>query len=134
MTEHAADQLVLVIRPEHAGQRADRVLLALLGEAGLSITRAEVQRWMDAGNVLLDGAPIRRARPLPVGARLVVRPMPPPQSTVSPDPSVRFVLVHEDQHLLVVDKPAGLVVHPARGNWTGTLVAGLLAHLHRDAL
>jgi len=44
-----------------------------------------------------------------------------------PDPSVRFAVVHEDPHLIVVDKPAGLVVHPARGHRTGTLVQGLLA-------
>jgi 23S rRNA pseudouridine1911/1915/1917 synthase len=134
MTEQAAARLVLVVRPEHAGQRADKVLVALLEEAGQAVTRAEAQRWMAAGQVLLDGAPIRRARPLPVGASLTVCPMAPPTSAVIPDPSVQFTVVHEDEHLLVVDKPAGLVVHPARGNWTGTLVAGLLARQDRASL
>jgi 23S rRNA pseudouridine1911/1915/1917 synthase len=64
---------------------------------------------------------------LPVGTTLVVEPMAPPLSRAEPDASVQFTVVYEDAHLLVVDKPAGLVVHPAKGHPRGTLVNGLLA-------
>lgn len=62
------------------------------------------------------------------GTEVDVDPAPEPATTVTPDPSVRFRVVFEDEHLIVVDKPAGLVVHPAKGNWEGTLVHGLAAH------
>jgi 23S rRNA pseudouridine1911/1915/1917 synthase len=58
---------------------------------------------------------------------LEVEPSEPPPSTAVPDPSVKFEVLHEDEHLIVVDKPAGVVVHPARGHASGTLVNGLLA-------
>jgi 23S rRNA pseudouridine1911/1915/1917 synthase len=63
-----------------------------------------------------------------VGAVVTIRLGPRLHSAASPDPTVPFEVVYEDEHLLVVDKPAGLVVHPARGHWDGTLVHGLLAH------
>src|SRR5690606_30177840 len=64
-----------------------------------------------------------------IAARVVVevRPASPPPTAATPDPSVVFGVVYEDSDLLVVDKPAGLVVHPGRGHPTGTLVNGLLA-------
>lgn len=62
------------------------------------------------------------------GTEVDVDPAPEPATTVTPDASVRFRVVFEDEHLIVVDKPAGLVVHPAKGNWEGTLVHGLAAH------
>jgi 23S rRNA pseudouridine1911/1915/1917 synthase len=61
------------------------------------------------------------------GCQLEVEPSERPPSTAVPDPSVRFEVLYEDPHLIVVDKPAGLVVHPARGHASGTLVNGLLA-------
>ncbi len=86
-----------------------------------------MQRWIAEGRVLVDGATATASRPVPVGAEVRVRPAPPPPSDAEPDPSVEIVVVFEDAHLLVIDKPAGLVVHPARGHAGGTLVNGLLA-------
>jgi 23S rRNA pseudouridine1911/1915/1917 synthase len=77
--------------------------------------------------VLVDGAPARASAKVAVGARIEVSPEPPERTTAAPDASVAFRVVHEDAHLLVIDKPAGLVVHPARGHAGGTLVNGLLA-------
>jgi 23S rRNA pseudouridine1911/1915/1917 synthase len=119
--------LQLRIGPEQAGQRADKALHALLRAQGMHITRAELQRWMADGKVTADGKPVDRSAKLKNGALLTVVPAPPPLSEALPDPAVHFGLVHEDEHLLVVDKPAGLVVHPARGHADGTLVNGLLA-------
>jgi 23S rRNA pseudouridine1911/1915/1917 synthase len=64
---------------------------------------------------------------LRAGSRLEVEPSEPPPSQATPDASVSFQVLYEDPHLIVIDKPAGLVVHPARGHASGTLVNGLLA-------
>lgn len=91
-------------------------------------TRGEVQRWVEAGRVLVDGrAAAKSGERVRAGASLSVDPLPPPTTDARPDPSVPFRVVYEDDWLLVVDKPAGVVVHPSRGHPDGTLVNGLLA-------
>ena len=101
----------------------DKVLVRLLPD----VSRATVQRWISEGRVKLDGKICRPKQLVRGGAKLEVEPSEPPPSAAVPDPSVSFQVLHEDAHLIVVDKPAGLVVHPARGHATGTLVNGLLA-------
>jgi 23S rRNA pseudouridine1911/1915/1917 synthase len=102
-------------------------VVELLARAGRPETRATVQRWIERGRVLVGGAPGRASAKVAAGALVEISPEPPPPSTAVPDASVTFRVVHEDAHLLVIDKPAGLVVHPARGHAGGTLVNGLLA-------
>lgn len=91
------------------------------------VSRATVQRWIAEGRVKIDGKICRPKQLVRGGSRLEVEPSEPPPSSAVPDPSVRFQVLHEDPHLIVVDKPAGVVVHPARGHASGTLVNGLLA-------
>ena len=91
------------------------------------VSRATVQRWIAEGRVKVDGNICRQKQQVRGGAKLEVEPSEPPPSTATPDASVTFDVLHEDAHLIVVDKPAGLVVHPARGHASGTLVNGLLA-------
>jgi 23S rRNA pseudouridine1911/1915/1917 synthase len=91
------------------------------------VSRATVQRWISEGRVKIDGNICRAKQLVRGGAKLEVEPSEPPPSTAVPDPDVPFQVLHEDPHLIVVDKPAGVVVHPARGHATGTLVNGLLA-------
>lgn len=91
------------------------------------VSRATIQRWISEGRVKVDGRICRPKSQVRAGARLEVEPSEPPPSDAVPDPSVAFQVLHEDAHLIVVDKPAGLVVHPARGHASGTLVNGLLA-------
>ncbi len=91
------------------------------------VSRGEVQRWIEAGRVLKAGAPCRAKDMAAPGDVLEVEPLAPPASAAVPDASVQLDVLHEDDALLVVNKPAGLVVHPARGHWSGTLVNGLLA-------
>jgi 23S rRNA pseudouridine1911/1915/1917 synthase len=86
-----------------------------------------VQRWISEGRVKLDGKICRPKQLVRGGSQLEVEPSEPPPSTALPDPDVKFAVLYEDPHLIVVDKPAGLVVHPARGHASGTLVNGLLA-------
>ncbi len=69
---------------------------------------------------------MRASAAVPAGAEVTVRPEPPEPTSAEPDASIAITVVYEDAHLLVVDKPAGLVVHPARGHASGTLVNALL--------
>jgi 23S rRNA pseudouridine1911/1915/1917 synthase len=86
-----------------------------------------VQRWIDEGRVQVNGKACRAKDAVGPGDVIDVEPGPPPVSHAEPDPNVSLRVLHEDEELLVVDKQAGLVVHPARGHATGTLVNGLLA-------
>lgn len=119
--------LVLTVTAEHAGMRVDKAVAELACRAGRPATRADVQRWIGAGRVHVDGRLVTKRAILALGARIEVDPLPPPTSQAEPDAAVRFDVVYEDESLVVVDKPAGLVVHPARGHRGGTLVNGLLA-------
>lgn len=86
-----------------------------------------MQRWISEGRVKVDGKICRPKQLVRGGSRLEVEPSEPPPTTAVPDASVPFQVLFEDAHLIVVDKPAGVVVHPARGHASGTLVNGLLA-------
>jgi len=108
---------------EHAGERLDKVLARLMP----GTSRSTLQRWVAESRVLVDGKPCRQRDVARAGSVVEVEPGPPPPSRAEPDASVPFAVLYEDEHLVVVDKPAGVVVHPARGHRTGTLVAGLLA-------
>jgi 23S rRNA pseudouridine1911/1915/1917 synthase len=113
-----------VVPPALAGERVDRVVSMLTGRS-----RSEVADLVSAGEVLLDGRPVPN-RSLRVSEGQVLEVALAAPTTVPEllaDPAVELVVVHEDEALLVVDKPAGLVVHPGAGQPTGTLVHGLLA-------
>lgn len=106
------------------GERVDRVVAMLTG-----LSRAVAAALVDAGGVLLDGTVVpARSQRVATGQVLVVHDVPEPTIRLpEPDPSVPFGVVFEDEHLLVVDKPAGVVAHPGNGVGGGTLVHGLLA-------
>jgi len=101
---------------------------AAFGAAGVP-SRAALQRWIDAGWVTTDGRACRSADKLREGDELRVRlaDVAAPRTTARPEEGIAFRVLHTDDDLIVVDKPAGLVVHPARGHASGTLVNGLLA-------
>lgn len=104
------------------GQRVDRVV-ALVAE----VSRSAAAELLATGQVLLDGAPAERAsQKVAAGSRLVVH-VTETDRTIVPDPGLAVPLVHTDDSVLVVDKPAGMVVHPGSGVHEGTLVHGLLA-------
>ena len=106
-----------------AGERLDR-FLAGLPEIG---SRAVAERLLESGGVLVDGRSRLKSLKLAGGEELEFEPPPAPSSTLVPE-AMDLAVPYEDEHLLVVDKPAGLVVHPAPGHASGTLVHGLLAH------
>ena len=107
--------------------RLDKVLATLIAADSPGVTRGAVQRWIDEGRVQVNGKACRAKDAVGPGDVIEVDPGPPPASRAEPDPNVSLRVLHEDEELLVVDKQAGLVVHPARGHATGTLVNGLLA-------
>jgi 23S rRNA pseudouridine1911/1915/1917 synthase len=120
MPEPEFDQIV---DRESTGLRLDQYLAQPLG------SRARAARLIGAGLVTVDGRSAQKRRSVTGGQRVVVLPEPEPdwaaaQSTDS-GPSALFTIVYEVDHLLVVDKPAGVVVHPARGHQTGTLAQAL---------
>jgi 23S rRNA pseudouridine1911/1915/1917 synthase len=102
-----------------AGERADKVVAALAG-----VSRSQARRLLEAGRVIWDGRPIGPRDTLPAGAALLVDT--PPAVVLQPE-VVPFAVRYEDEHLAVVDKPPGVVVHPGAGrSGGGTLAAGLL--------
>lgn len=119
---------VLVAAAFH-GQRLDKVL----AHAAPEFSRNHLQGLVDAGHVQVDNTTcMHNARRMRQGQRVAIVLMPTAESQAfRPEPMALRVL-HEDEHVLVIDKPAGLVVHPAAGHWSGTLLNGLLAR-YRDA-
>ena len=116
-----AERAEFTVGAAEAGARLDVVLAA---RAGLS--RAAAQRLLAGGEVTVDGRPARKRDVVRAG-QVVRYPVPEAgPSPLAPEP-VPFTVVYEDPWLLVVDKPAGVVVHPAPGHEHGTLVHGLLA-------
>ena len=114
---------LFVLAAGEPAERVDRALARLMPD----VSRATVQRWIGEGRVKLDGKICRAKQLVRAGSKLEVEPSDPPPSRATPDASVAFRVLYEDAHLVVIDKPAGLVVHPARGHASGTLVNGLLA-------
>ena len=112
--------------PAHLhGERLDKAVVALAPE----FSRSHLQTLIEAGHVWLDDAPAPTAsRKVRAGQKLEVELVPTAQSRAFRAESMALAIVHEDEHVIVVDKPAGLVVHPAAGHWSGTLMNGLLAH------
>src|SRR6202035_2018063 len=89
-------------------------------------SRSRLQSWIESERVRLDGAPAKVRQPVPLGATIELVPdLLPEQLAFTPEP-VPLDIVYEDDVLVVIDKPAGLVVHPAAGNWSGTILNGLL--------
>ena len=113
----------LEVAAAQAGQRLDRVV----HEAVPGMSRAEAQRLVDEGRVTLDGESRARSTRVQRGQRVVIdRPAPTPEPVEVEDVALEPVIRYEDEHLVVVDKPIGLVTHAAPGS-TGPSLAGVLA-------
>ena len=116
-------RLSLVVPPEAAGDRLDR-FVASLPEIG---SRSAAERLLASGLVVVDGATRAKSHRLEGGETVDVEIPAVRRSTLEPE-DVPLRVAYEDEHLLVIDKPAGVVVHPSAGHGRGTLVHGLLGH------
>jgi 23S rRNA pseudouridine1911/1915/1917 synthase len=118
-----ADQIELQVPADLEGARLDRAIAVLLG-----LSRSEAANLV-AGGVEVDGSPVPGSQRVRAGQRITA-PEPADVRRLEPEP-VEFAVLYEDEALIVVDKPPGLVVHPGSGRWRGTLAAGLL-HRYPD--
>jgi 23S rRNA pseudouridine1911/1915/1917 synthase len=118
------ERQTLTIPVRAAGMRLDQALALLMPEH----SRSRIKSWIDAGRVTLSGAPADAKHRLRGGELVAVAPLLDPKSVPFAAQAIDLIVVYEDDALLVVDKPAGLVVHPGRGNWNGTLANALLHH------
>ena len=113
-----------VIEDALAGQRLDRALALLMPE----LSRTRLKALMLEGAVTLNGQPATNPKHKTTSGDAITIQLPPPVAAEPLAEAIPLSIVFEDEHLLVLDKPAGLVVHPASGHDTGTLVNALLAH------
>jgi 23S rRNA pseudouridine1911/1915/1917 synthase len=107
------------------GQRLDRALV----DAAPEFSRSYLQQLIEAGLVAVNSKAVRKAsHRVKAGDVVLIELRPTPQSQAFKAEDIPLVVVYEDEHILVIDKPPGLVVHPAPGNWSGTLLNALLAY------
>lgn len=117
------DKVIQTINEEHKGERLDKVLSSVNSEW----SRSQVQLWMQDGNVVVNGQKVKSSYKCSVGDVIEISIPDPEDLDVIPEP-MDLEIFYEDSDVLVVNKPKGMVVHPAPGHTTGTLVNGLMAH------
>jgi 23S rRNA pseudouridine1911/1915/1917 synthase len=111
------------------GERLDKVLSRQVPQ----FSRSRLQQWIEAGFVTSDGE-VARSRMTVLGdEKIVIYPQAAPEDKAFQPEAMSLSIVYEDESIIVLDKPAGLVVHPAAGNWSGTLLNGLLHHFPQSA-
>ena len=120
---HDEDNILLVVDETAIGQRLDRFVT----EAVADLTRSTVQRLIEQGHITRNDKPTRAAEPLKRGDTISVQLPEPVDTTLVPE-EIPLNVVYVDDDIIVVDKPAGMVVHPAPGHPRGTLVNALLWH------
>ena len=114
----------LTVAAGETGERLDRVLAARVAD----LSRSRLKALVQAGRVTVGGRTIRDpGHRVNAGDALAVA-VPPPEPAALQAEAIPLAVVYEDAEIIVIDKPAGLVVHPAAGHWTGTLVNALIAH------
>lgn len=115
---------VMTIPAELGGLRLDQALARLFPEH----SRSRLQAWLKDGRIRLDGESAGSRQKVSGGERVELDVAQPPEIAAEQPEDIPLRVVFEDAHLLVIDKPAGLVVHPGSGNWSGTLLNALLHH------
>lgn len=115
---------VMTIPAELGGLRLDQALARLFPEH----SRSRLQAWLKDGRIRLDGELAGSRQKVSGGERVELDVAQPPEIAAEQPEDIPLRVVFEDAHLMVIDKPAGLVVHPGSGNWSGTLLNALLHH------
>jgi 23S rRNA pseudouridine1911/1915/1917 synthase len=120
--------LVFDVDAENAGERLDRFLGQAAAARRIALSRTRLKTLIEAGEISIDQKIARDpSTRLAAGARVVFEAPAPEESTIAGE-DIQLAVVYEDEHLIVIDKPAGLVVHPAPGHAAGTLVNALIRH------
>lgn len=119
-----AEERALVLPDSCSGLRLDQALAQCIPE----YSRTQLRGWVDAGLVTVEGRPGVAKQRVDGGEHVAVRITALPNDAPDAPEDLPLPIVFEDEHVLVIDKPAGLVVHPGAGNRTGTLLNALLAH------
>lgn len=122
--ENVPQKIESFVVPEYVRQeRADKVLAATFPE----LSRSRIQKILDAGNVRMNGVPVARKTPLSAGNTLEITFPEPPKTSLVPT-EIPLDVLFEDEHLIVINKEAGIVTHPGAGTGDDTLVHALLHH------
>src|SRR5690348_10881282 len=121
-----SDASEFLVSAEDAGQRLDRFLAAQLPE----LSRNRIQSLMEDGHVLVDGIAKKPSHRVAAGETIAIGLPPPPSGAVEPEP-IPLQILYQDGDLAVINKPAGMIVHPGAGAETGTLVAALLHYFRQ---
>ncbi|HEY8025190.1 MAG TPA: RluA family pseudouridine synthase [Burkholderiaceae bacterium] len=116
--------IVMTLSPDERGERLDKVLSKLVPQ----FSRSRIQQWIESGHVTVDGAPARSKMTVLGDEDIIILPQAAPEDHAFKPEAMDLSIVHEDAAIIVLDKPDGLVVHPAAGNWSGTLLNALLHH------
>lgn len=116
--------ITLIIPADCGGLRLDQALVRLLPE----YSRSRLQGWIKEGNVTIGGQTPDAKTKVWGGESVTVQKQPSPEESAYKPEDIPLDIVFEDEHIIVINKPAGLVVHPAAGNWQGTLLNALLFH------
>jgi 23S rRNA pseudouridine1911/1915/1917 synthase len=116
--------IYLKLTDDDCGERLDKVLSKLVPQ----YSRSRIQQWIEAGFVTMDGQPARGKATVLGDEDIIILPQAAPEEQAFKPEVMNLSIVHEDAEILVINKPPGLVVHPAAGNWSGTLLNGLLHH------
>ena len=126
--KNAEITLVLTIPEEGTGQRTDKVLATLAAQENPSLSRARLQALLAQGHLSLAGKTVTDGSHKVKAGEVYTLILPPPEKAEPEAQAMDLVIVYEDKDVIVIDKPVGLVVHPAPGNRDHTLVNALLAH------
>ena len=116
--------IILTVPSNLGGLRLDQALQQMLPE----YSRSRLQAWIKQGLISAEGQPVTAKLKVWGGEQIHIIPQAAPEENAFKPEAIALDLVHEDAHILVVNKPAGLVVHPAAGNWEGTLLNAVLHH------
>ena len=120
----ASPSLTLRIDDRYAGERLDKALALLIPD----VSRSRLQQWVVAGAVSVNGSAVKARHTLTFGDVVEVTPQPAPDAAAYTPEPMPLDVIFEDDAILVLNKPPKLVVHPAAGHWSGTLLNGLLAY------
>ncbi|CAM4258262.1 RluA family pseudouridine synthase [Paenibacillus tarimensis] len=123
--DQAEELLEWIVADTFAGDRIDKYVTEAYGEEGTS--RTQIQDWIKSGAVKVNGLPVKPNYKIAEGDRVTVQPPEPEETEILPE-DIPLDIVYEDEDVIVINKPRGMVVHPALGHSSGTVVNALLHH------